>query len=120
MNRVIKFEYGFSNHSPIKMTLVEQIQDFNQHYNPMSMGCIKYIRQYTGLLDKDGKEIYEGDIVKVNDTFVTDVIYSDGQFGVVTKSVYSHGRYVFEGLNHWEIIEVIGNIYQNPELLEEN
>ena len=68
------------------------------------------IMQYTGLKDKNGTEIYEGDILQRNDNSIAVVEFENGMF--VTK---------YDALM-WELCEnspiVIGNIYQNPELLE--
>ena len=69
-------------------------------------------RQFTGLTDKNGREIYEGDIVKTN-KFVTSVTFFEGCFYTVTDG----GNYRCGGWNR-SAIEVIGNIHQNPELLE--
>ena len=80
------------------------------------------IMQYTGLKDKNGKEIYEGDIIK---------IYAKGLGGeAIGKIVYDEYDLAFVLRNEEEElseclwyaeqqIEVIGNIYDNPELLEE-
>ena len=80
------------------------------------------LMQSTGLKDKNGKEIYEGDIVRfaLTDGFN----YVTNEDGVVTYKLGAF--YVVNGLAEYLIsdintnkFEVIGNIYQNPELLGE-
>lgn len=87
------------------------------------------LMQYTGLTDKNGKEIYEGDIVKVvyNDNStksgmsdVFEIGFDGGCFGVVHTNLYS--SYARDGrgsdfvLYFTVICKIIGNIYENPEL----
>ena len=72
------------------------------------------LMQFTGLEDKNGKEICDGDILKAypnNTMYIGKVYYEDGQwFGACDYLYYS---VAYSGA------EVIGNIYENQELLEE-
>ena len=88
--------------------------------------------QYTGLTDKNGVEIYEGDIVECPDFYN----YTDGSTGTVKNAVIAYCEVTaiwwveFEGdcreMSLWSYgdltsdLEVVGNIHENPELLGDN
>lgn len=111
--------------------------DFTKNKNLVLM-------QYTGLKDKNGKEIFEGDIVKFDDTAKNDCfeIYN---FENIAEITFNNGRYelknflkenttvsngVIKASNYFQWdnemwfefmnkeLTIIGNIYENPELLE--
>ena len=89
------------------------------------------LMQYTGLKDKNGKEIYEGDILKIPEWLMQDnqdkciCIYAEEHqtieiigFGLYIKDEYSGEYKIIVPSDEWDEFEVIGNIYDNPELLE--
>lgn len=86
------------------------------------------IGQYTGLHDKNGKEIYEGDIVDIDNNVALTfgvkargkIQYVGGMFLVSDGKNISivHSLFILTDTNYNLRGEVIGNIYDNPELLE--
>lgn len=75
------------------------------------------LMQYTGLKDKNGKEIYEGDIVNVN-YYGGTPRYEKVHFYTVGGFIGFH-PFTDDGY-HWpsHLCEIVGNIYQNPELIK--
>ena len=77
------------------------------------------LMQYTGLKDKNGKEIYEGDILRISaaandkESWINPVEFEDGCF--IVREAFSTMLFCVgqEACN----LEVIGDIYENPELL---
>lgn len=80
------------------------------------------IMQYTGMQDKNGKEIYEGDIVvESNDSEVNigEISFGQGQFGLKLESELTGKWYVGCFIPEDNTYEVIGNIYESKELLSQ-
>jgi hypothetical protein len=82
------------------------------------------IQQYTGLTDKNGKEIYEGDIVQYNQNSSYDNMdfiakWSDDKLGFIFQS--NSGEQLVNQtphLNRFKHLEVVGNIFEHSELLK--
>jgi uncharacterized phage protein (TIGR01671 family) len=76
------------------------------------------VMQFAGLKDKNGKEIYEGDIYTHNGRKFL-IKYSDNQFVLLSVQVdkKTNWRSLMDIKNISKYIDVIGNIYKNPELL---
>ena len=93
-----------------------ETQSFNDYkINPSTLG------QYTGLTDKNGKRIFEGDNAKVlqgKDKDSAYVGFENGAFMLYPKTGNIYERTLWEyWYNDWDV-EIIGNITDNPELLE--
>lgn len=114
-NRIL-FEYGDieSDDSSVEAISYVDIDERNEKYFE--------IMQYTGLKDKNDKEIYEGDIVNIINNSVDE---DDGYF--IVKYDIETARYILSGNSlvydfdntYANECEVIGSIYENPELLKE-
>ena len=90
-------------------------QSLRDSYTAMNLDNL-VIEQFTGVYDKNGKEIYEGDVLKNPDyeeAFVVE--YHEGMAGYIGWGDDKiAGCYLITG----DEIEIIGNIHENPELLE--
>lgn len=73
------------------------------------------LEQFTGLFDKNGKEVYEGDILKDEYDSIGVVRWSKSfwEFSFVQGNVTSN----YSGMNDGDDVEIIGNIHENQELV---
>ena len=76
------------------------------------------LMQFTGLHDKNGKEIYEGDIVNHGDNYPSEIVFDNYQWELrewgYEKEGYKYRTH--DLLSYTNPIEVIGNVFENPEL----
>ena len=132
MNRTIKFRgKSVLNDEWIYGDLVHRINS-PKTISPVQINGIGVkedtVCEFTGLLDKNGKEIYEGDIISVNGKYPKLVKYIDdyacfclANITDLNKKWISPWQQVFP--SWWNdfkrAIRVIGNIYDNPDLIKE-
>jgi uncharacterized phage protein (TIGR01671 family) len=147
MNREIKFRV-WNGMSMQYNVVVGKAGAFYARIDPNDSACLspttKYddsvpVMQYTGQKDKNGRDVYEGDIVKIHRTYVRPFVNSEqkidykfidngeieiGQIvlsGVSQKYLVSYEHIRYDDTEDFDMpehaIEVIGNIYENPELL---
>lgn len=78
--------------------------------NPYTVG------EYIGVHDKNGREVYEGDVLKDNNGKVYKIVWGHDLLWLAITNEAHCNCYCPEGVSRRS--EVIGNIYENPELLE--
>ena len=119
-----EWAYGFYTNEEYNEVYETPCSEVKDHYIENQDDTIRVapetIGQYTGLKDKNGKRIFEGDIVTIPDTKkqgLPAVVWYDKRMAQFTVR-----RIGYQPLTLWEayeIYEVIGNVHDNPELLEE-
>lgn len=127
MDRIIKFEYGFESNNGIVKNVyhLHEIPFLKDKCALFSSLNLKYVREYTGLKDKNKNPIYEGDICRID--YKPSYYQQSADEGVI---VFANGSYKiqyyklsigvsklvgFSGLSKKS--EIIGNIYENKKLL---
>ena len=131
MNRQIKFRgqnikgewhYGLLSHNKDVDSDYEWFIS-NKAGKPFAFGAIeKSIGQFTGLYDKNGKEIFEGDVLEAGMelAMIFEVYWKDGGFRY--KNTDESVDISFSGHNHLHSIlsrfHVIGNVFENPDLVK--
>ncbi len=129
--RTIKFRIWARGFKPPQFVEADRLEMYSNTWgeflDKMNSDSLFIWQQFTGLLDKNGKEIFEGDILCLHDNPPP---YTKGNSFV--KVVYIGSGFCYEDLHNKkvesisyiigestvdEIAEVVGNIFENPELL---
>jgi len=131
-NRETKFrvwdkdgKFFFIDKEVLAITMDGKILDLKWETLSLSSGLVEQgfgatkqkiiLQQYTGLKDRNGKEIYEGDIIEC-EYGLGQVVFEEGMF-ILGGKKYPKGMNITSELNEIDS-EIIGNIYENKELLK--
>lgn len=108
------------------MTIQQMIHSKKSTFSLAQLNNLVDFEQYTGLKDVNGNEIYEGDIIKFfgankkikakNEFGI--IVYKADRYGAGFNSIIQNKEHGYGGINIAQDI-VVGNVHENPELLEE-
>ncbi|WP_335138880.1 YopX family protein [Lacticaseibacillus paracasei] len=137
MKREIKFRSWVKRGNEIKdyvkpKTIQQMIHSKESTFSLEQLNDLVDFEQFTGLHDKNGREIYEGDIVSfgsvwnngddedIDEEFHIGVVEYDPHYAVYNVNCEESGerRFLFTDVVNYDGFGVIGNIFENPELLE--
>lgn len=113
---VISFDgkvYGFTRPTINDSRLLVEISQLKELRD-----CV--VQQYTGLKDSKGKEIFEGDIIQLEGSpYKYEVVWNRWQWGIDSKGIVAEFIQGFTNAVEDRAI-VVGNIFENPELLNKS
>lgn len=109
-----------------KTTIIPFIMDFGSSCDDYKV-LLDTIGQYTGLKDKNGRKIFEGDILEyigkrednMNKVYRRKVVFHEGMFALLSKELQAYSALNYHGMKDGRFAwRVIGNIHDNPELIK--
>ena len=117
-----QWQYGHLIEDRGRAFIVNEIIEANEQYITIGSWCPvdnESVGRFTGLFDKNWQEIFEGDILKSN-KYTTSVFYERGAYRVKLRRTLNTTvtMDVISFIEKYKT-KVIGNIYENPELLED-
>ena len=92
---------------------IKDCNGYNMIYTPVNHNTVG---QFTGLYDKNGKEIYEGDILKAGDVGLLEVRFVRGVFAFLWNGNLDDECPTGSPTHEWA--DIIGNIHDNPDLMK--
>ena len=130
--RRIKFrawiKTGIETYDYVKpMTIQQMVHSKKSTFSLKQLDDLVDVEQFTGLTDVNGKDIYEGDIIKffggnkknkVKNEFGV-IVYKSDRYGAGFNSIIQNKEHGYGGINIAQDI-VVGNVHENSELLEES
>ena len=128
--REIKFRYRVNHYKEPEEVFtftgtLEDVENRKWEPNPFDLSYTTLSRdQFTGLHDKNGKEIYEGDIIRILlRRHMEDLVFANAEIHFEGAAFWFNARKIGFTDCNWHFYnqsdrEVIGNIYKNPELLK--
>ena len=128
----VESHHSWKGHSPHKSWILDDAKTNGGFFALQGKRAVidESVGQFTGLFDNNGKEIYEGDLVKhqfidpifdslivdkLHDIIISEVVFHDGAYCVHYNSKWYFNLY---SLLRRDPVEIVGNTFDNPELLE--